>query len=159
MGIRGYARVRARLPGRALRGRSCRRDGIGGGCEVRRAAARAGAAVAPALTPDAGAAEALMADDRRHDVLERGGGYGDSNGDGLVDPDLSEEAAAALEEEEQDIQERGVALLGNRRRVIGLLAAVILLIVAIYVVLPKVVGIGDAIDKVGDAKWYWVLTA
>jgi uncharacterized protein (TIRG00374 family) len=100
-----------------------------------------------------------MADDRRHDVLERGERYGSSDGDEFVDSELSEEAAEVLEEEEQDIQERGAALLGNRRRVIGLIAAVVLLIVAIYVILPKVVGIGDSIDKVGDAKWYWVVTA
>jgi uncharacterized protein (TIRG00374 family) len=100
-----------------------------------------------------------MADDRRHDVLERDERYEDASGDELVDSQLSEEAAEALEEEEQDIQERGVALLGNRRRMIGLVVAVVLLIVAIYVVLPKVVGIGDAIDKVSDAKWYWVLAA
>src|SRR4051794_28083304 len=105
MGIRGYARVRARVPGRALRDRPGRRTGTGGGCEVRRAAARAGAAFAPAVAPDIGATEALMADDRRHDVLERDRRYGDSNGDALVDPELSDEAAEALEEEEQDIQE------------------------------------------------------
>ena len=42
---------------------------------------------------------------------------------------------------------------------IGLVVAVALLIVAIYVVLPKVVGLNDVLAKVGDATWYWVLAA
>lgn len=34
--------------------------------------------------------------------------------------------------------------------------AVVLLVVAIYFVLPKVVGLDDTIKKLGDATWYWV---
>jgi uncharacterized protein (TIRG00374 family) len=98
-----------------------------------------------------------MSDDRHRDVLERETRYDTSDGGDPVGEELSELAAEELEQEEQDIQERGAALLGDRRRVIGLLAAVVLLIVAIYVILPKVVGIGDSIDRASDATWYWVV--
>ena len=99
-----------------------------------------------------------MADDRRHEVAEREQRE-DRDGDDMTDMDLAEMAADELEEEEQDIEERGAALLRDRRRVIGLLAAVVLLIIAIYVVLPKVVGVGDALDRIDEAAWYWLLAA
>jgi uncharacterized protein (TIRG00374 family) len=79
--------------------------------------------------------------------------------DRFVDSELADLAAEELEEEEQDIEERGAALLRDKRRVLGLVAAVILLIVAIYVVLPKVFNAGDALDKLDEAKWYWLVAA
>jgi putative heme transporter len=100
-----------------------------------------------------------MADDRRRDVLEREARLDTSDGADPVDDELSELAAEELEQEEQDIQERGAALLGDRRRVIGLLLAVVLLIVAIYVILPKVVGLNDVFGRLSDATWYWVAVA
>lgn len=74
----------------------------------------------------------------------------DSPGDGTTE---------FLEAEEEDIEERGAALLKDRRRLFGLIAAVVLLIVAIYVVLPKVVGLNDVLARLGDATWYWVVIA
>ena len=75
------------------------------------------------------------------------------------EPELADEAAATLEVEEEDIERKGAALLRDRRRVVGLVAAVVLLVVAIYVILPKVVGLNDVLDRLGDATWYWVLVA
>jgi uncharacterized protein (TIRG00374 family) len=75
------------------------------------------------------------------------------------DQELAEEAADAIELEEEDIEQRGAALLRDRRRVIALVLAVILLVVAIYVILPKVVGLNDVLGRLGDAKWYWVVVA
>jgi uncharacterized protein (TIRG00374 family) len=98
-----------------------------------------------------------MADETREELVERERRVqmeGDS-----VDPELADLAAEELEEEEEDIEERGAALLGDRRRMFGLIAAVVLIVVAIYFVLPKVVGLHDIFDKVGDAKWYWVAIA
>jgi uncharacterized protein (TIRG00374 family) len=82
-----------------------------------------------------------------------------ASGDQLVDTELAELTAEELEEEEREIEERGAALLGDRRRILTLLAAVVLLIVGIYVILPKVVGIRDALDKLDQAKWYWIVAA
>jgi uncharacterized protein (TIRG00374 family) len=74
-------------------------------------------------------------------------------------PDLEEIAAEALEDEQRDFEQRGQALLRDRRRIFMLVLAVVLLVVAIYVVLPKVVGLNDVLDRLGDATWYWVVIA
>jgi uncharacterized protein (TIRG00374 family) len=73
--------------------------------------------------------------------------------------DLEELAAEALEEETEDFEERGAALLRDRRRLAGLLLAVVLLVIAIYVILPKVVGLHDVLGRLSDATWYWVVIA
>jgi uncharacterized protein (TIRG00374 family) len=95
-----------------------------------------------------------MADDGRHDVAERDGRFDPADG---VDEEIADAAAEELEEVEEDIEERGAALLRDRRRVIGLALAVVLLVVAIYVILPKVVGLEHAIDRLENATWYWVV--
>src|SRR3954471_4149402 len=73
--------------------------------------------------------------------------------------DMEELAAEAIEEETEDFEERGAALLRDRRRIAGLVAAVVLLVVAIYVILPKVVGLNDVLGRLSDATWYWVVIA
>jgi uncharacterized protein (TIRG00374 family) len=79
--------------------------------------------------------------------------------DRIVDSELADLAADEIEEEEQDIEERAAGLLRDRRRVLSLIAAVFLLIVAIYVVLPKVFDAGDALDRLDEATWYWIVAA
>src|SRR5947199_10136503 len=59
----------------------------------------------------------------------------------------------------EDISERGLEMVRNRRRLISLLLAVVLMVVAIYVVLPKVAGLGDTLARIGDATWYCVPSA
>ena len=68
-------------------------------------------------------------------------------------------ASADLEEATQEIEHRSAALLGNRRRLFTLLLAVVLMVVAIYVVFPRVVGVTNTVDRLGDATWYWVVAA
>jgi uncharacterized membrane protein YbhN (UPF0104 family) len=68
-------------------------------------------------------------------------------------------ASAELEEESEQFEERGAALLRDRRRLITLLVAVVLMVIAIYVVFPKVVGVSNAVGKLGDATWYWIVVA
>jgi uncharacterized protein (TIRG00374 family) len=95
-----------------------------------------------------------MADESRQELAElrpprdEGGGA-----------DLEELAAEAIEDEGEDFEERGAALLRDRRRIAGLALAVVLLVTAIYVVLPKVVGLEDVIGRLSDAKWGWVALA
>ena len=100
-----------------------------------------------------------MADERRERLVgaELDGRPERPERDDMPDAELAEAAAAELDEEEEDIEQRGAAMLGDRRRIISLVLAVILLIVAIYVILPKVAGLGDALDRVGGAKWYWIV--
>jgi uncharacterized protein (TIRG00374 family) len=73
--------------------------------------------------------------------------------------DYDELAAEAIEDEAEDFEERGKELLRDRRRIAGLVAAVVLLVVAIYVILPKVVGLNDVFGRLSDATWYWVVIA
>jgi len=67
--------------------------------------------------------------------------------DGAREEEDSEPQKAALEE-------RGLALLANRRRLVTVALGLIALIVAIYVLFPAVVGLDDALARVGDATWY-----
>jgi uncharacterized protein (TIRG00374 family) len=62
-------------------------------------------------------------------------------------------------ESDEELEEREAALLRDPRRLAGLLSAVVLLVVAIYVLFPKVVGLEGALDKMGDATWYWLVVA
>ena len=94
-----------------------------------------------------------MSEERTRQVAER------ESDDRYVDSELADLAADELEEEEQDIEERAAGLLRDRRRVVSLIAAVLLLIVAIYVVLPKIFDAGDALDKLDQATWYWIVAA
>jgi uncharacterized protein (TIRG00374 family) len=58
-----------------------------------------------------------------------------------------------------EIERAGTRLIGDRRRVITVLAAFVLLIVGIYVLLPKVVGLHDAAERLGHPRWGWVAVA
>jgi uncharacterized protein (TIRG00374 family) len=51
------------------------------------------------------------------------------------------------------------ALLQDRRKLVGGLTVVVLLVFAIYVVFPKLVGLDDAVKKLDDAVWYWLVIA
>jgi uncharacterized membrane protein YbhN (UPF0104 family) len=67
-------------------------------------------------------------------------------------------ASSELEEDSEDIEQRSAALL-SPRRIVTLALAVGLMIVAVYVVFPKVVGVSTSLDSLGDATWYWIVSA
>jgi uncharacterized protein (TIRG00374 family) len=107
-----------------------------------------------------------MGDESRQELAEPDGRLRAARDDDDAAPrdegggaDLEELAAEALEDETEDFEERGAALLRDRRRIAGLVAAVVLLVIAIYVVLPKVVGLNNVLDRLSDATWYWVVIA
>jgi uncharacterized protein (TIRG00374 family) len=50
-------------------------------------------------------------------------------------------------------------LLQDRRKVLGGLAVVVLIVVGIYFVFPKLVGLDDAVRKLDNAVWYWIVIA
>jgi uncharacterized membrane protein (DUF485 family) len=64
-------------------------------------------------------------------------------------------------DEEEELEQVGAfqALLQDRRRLFIGLAAFVLIIVAIYVVFPKLVGLDDALRKLDEATWYWIVIA
>jgi uncharacterized protein (TIRG00374 family) len=124
-------------------------------------------AEAPDLDPNAPEREDDFEDRRRpeerHEADSRDGPpdrRGATLADGLMaaadELDRPDEDEA---EPEEDVTERGLAILRNKRRLASLVLAVVLMIVAIYVIFPKVVGIEDALARVDDAKWYWIVVA
>ena len=62
------------------------------------------------------------------------------------------------QEEELEVS-RFQALLHDRRKLVSGMLLVLLLVVAIYVLFPKIVGADEAVDKLDEATWYWVLFA
>jgi uncharacterized protein (TIRG00374 family) len=58
-----------------------------------------------------------------------------------------------------EIEQAGTRLLGDRRQMLTVLVAFLLLIVGIYVLLPKVVGLGDALKRLSDPSWPWIAVA
>ncbi|MFN2616911.1 MAG: YbhN family protein [Thermoleophilaceae bacterium] len=51
------------------------------------------------------------------------------------------------------------ALLQDKRKLFSGGLLFVLLIVAIYVVFPKLVGLNDALARIDDAAWYWIVVA
>ena len=77
------------------------------------------------------------------------------------DLELELEDDDSIDEEEEELQQVGAfqALLQDRRKLFGGMALFILIIVAIYVVFPRLVGLDDAMRKLDEATWYWVVIA
>ena len=63
--------------------------------------------------------------------------------------------------EEEDELQVGTfqAFLSDKRKIASALLVFVLIVVAIYVLLPKIVGIEDTFDRIGDAVWYWIVVA
>jgi uncharacterized protein (TIRG00374 family) len=72
-----------------------------------------------------------------------------------------EDGDSTREEVEDELEQVGAfqALLQDRRKLFGGMALFVLIIVAIYVVFPKLVGLDDALRKLDEATWYWVVIA
>ncbi len=68
-----------------------------------------------------------------------------------------------FEEGEESADDESVgafqALLADRRRLLIGVAGVAVVVVAIYVVFPKLVGLDNAVRKLDDAVWYWIVIA
>ena len=79
----------------------------------------------------------------------------------LRDDELDLEQDFEDGEEASDDESVGAlqALLADRRKLLGGVAVVVLLVFGIYVVFPKLVGLDDAVRKLDDAVWYWIVIA
>ncbi len=70
-----------------------------------------------------------------------------------------------LEEDEHDADAEDLesgriqAFLQDRRKLATTGLLFVLLLVAIYVLLPKLTDAGDVFDRIGEAKWYWLVVA
>lgn len=63
------------------------------------------------------------------------------------------------DEDDDAIEQRAAGLLRDPRRLAMLGLAFVGVVVAIYVLLPKVVGLDDTLHRLGDAEWYWIVVA
>lgn len=71
---------------------------------------------------------------------------------GLYEPDSIEAASEAIES-------GSLSRLFTPRALIFIVLGIVVAIVGLYVLLPKLVGVHDAINRIGDATWYWVVVA
>lgn len=70
------------------------------------------------------------------------------------------ESAQELLEAEEELHVHGLtAALGDRRKLLTGVAVVVGGVVAIYVLLPSLVGLDDALDRFHEATWYWIAAA
>jgi uncharacterized protein (TIRG00374 family) len=77
------------------------------------------------------------------------------------DLELELEDDDSAEDEDDELQQVGAlqALLQDRRKLFGAMALIVLIVVAIYVVFPELVGLEDALRKLDEATWYWIVVA
>jgi putative heme transporter len=68
--------------------------------------------------------------------------------------DVPDEAFDTME-----MEERRLAPLRDRRRLLMLVVGFVVVVVAIYVLIPKVVGLDDALERFEQATWYWLVVA
>jgi putative heme transporter len=83
----------------------------------------------------------------------------------LEDKDLLPDEGSAFDDradDERDEDEevgRLQALLSDRRKLVTGALLVVLIVVAIYVLLPNLIGAGEAVDKLDEGTWYWIVIA
>ena len=83
----------------------------------------------------------------------------------LEDEDLLPDEESAFDDttdDERDEDEevgRLQALLSDRRKLATGALLVVLIVVAIYVLLPNLIGAGEAVDKLDEGVWYWIVIA
>ncbi|MDQ3586837.1 MAG: flippase-like domain-containing protein [Actinomycetota bacterium] len=76
-----------------------------------------------------------------------------------VHTDHEREQRSAEEVEEEEQVSRVHSLLHDRRKLATAILIIVLGVVAIYVLLPQVVGLDGTLERIGDATWYWVVIA
>jgi uncharacterized protein (TIRG00374 family) len=101
-----------------------------------------------------------MAAEERRRVREEGGRPDDWDrpSDEELALEAADEDAADVEADELEVS-RFQALLHDRRKIVSGVLLVLLLVVAIYVLFPKIVGADEAVNKLDEATWYWILVA
>jgi uncharacterized protein (TIRG00374 family) len=75
-----------------------------------------------------------------------------------LEPEIDEPEDQSTDEEDLEVG-KFQALLQDRRRLLLGLVVVVLLVGAIYVLLPKILGLDRAVSRLDEATWYWVVIA
>jgi uncharacterized protein (TIRG00374 family) len=73
------------------------------------------------------------------------------------DFDLQGNETTIQEDREEDLRVSG--LLADRRRLVGIALVFMLAIAGIYFIIPKVLGLDEAVNGLDEAVWYWVVIA
>jgi uncharacterized protein (TIRG00374 family) len=74
------------------------------------------------------------------------------------EPELDEPEDDVTEEDDFEVG-KFQALLQDRKRLLLGLVVFLLLVGAIYVLLPKILGLDRAVSKLDEATWYWIVVA
>ena len=94
----------------------------------------------------------MSREEGRRDLLEK---------DESVDPDLELDEVEDQTADDEVEQQVGTfqAFLHDRRKLSTFALVFVGAIAAIYVLFPKIVGLNDVFDRLGNATWYWVIVA
>ena len=76
----------------------------------------------------------------------------------LAPPDPESDDLEDLDEDDT-MESEAPDLVRDRRRIVTAVVIITLGLVAIYVLLPKLVGLDDALARLGRATWYWIVIA
>ena len=91
------------------------------------------------------------------------GGGGRFGRDGMTPdaqpPDLDFQGNESTVEEDHEEDLRVSGLLADKRRLAGIGLVFLLAIGGIYFIVPKLLGLDEAIDRIDDAVWYWIVIA
>jgi uncharacterized protein (TIRG00374 family) len=72
----------------------------------------------------------------------------------LSDAELERDSIDAAQEH---MDEGTFGRLASPRAIVFIVLGIAVAILGLYVLLPKIVGVGDAFGEIGDAKWYWIV--
>jgi uncharacterized protein (TIRG00374 family) len=80
---------------------------------------------------------------------------------------VSKEAATIADDVEPDgidaaqehMDEGTFGRLASPRTLVFIFLGIVVAIVGLYVLLPKLVGVSDAFNRIGEATWYWIVVA
>ena len=73
------------------------------------------------------------------------------------DPDLHDDHLEEAADREEDLRVSG--LLADKRRLVSIGLVFLLAIGGIYFILPRLLGLDEAIDRIDEAVWYWLVVA
>ena len=77
----------------------------------------------------------------------------------MSSPDRAADGRGPATAADYDEDTAAPTFLHDRRRLAGVVAGMLLAVLAIYILLPQIVGLDEAFDRLGTAVWYWLVIA
>jgi uncharacterized protein (TIRG00374 family) len=78
------------------------------------------------------------------------------NDDSVVTPNEQRDGIDAAQEH---MDEGTFGKLASPRAIVFIVLGIVVAILGLYVLLPKIVGVSDAFNEIGEATWYWIVVA